>query len=295
MTYYIDLTNVSPNNYRVLRPNAFLGVGLLNGTLDYNLTPGVGVLANDWDNTNLNRLFEDSVDPTANTPLSGFGGGSSQNPPNAVANQRTSQPNLDAPTGFNTLGYGPIVYNGNGQNLASMLLGFPSLSEIPDAGIVSTAPAGSALPSTHIVRLLVDPVNSTFGDQLGGATGGGSATVATLEVSLRYGATATTIGTPIATLPLPNGNPLDIVRNTTPLGSGRLGTEFTYEFTVPSALDYSNLGSRRFQNVNIFINQIAGNAGGNNRRSFPRIWGVELYVNTLLINPYEPQNRGYLI
>jgi len=70
-------------------------------------------------------------------------------------------------------------------------------------------------------------------------------------------------------------------------------TVFEIPFQIPQG-SLSAVGGRRYPNLELYIEQVAGNSGGQANRSFPRFNAIEIYLNVLDIDPYDFQNRGYL-
>lgn len=283
MSYYIDLSGTGTNSYRVLRPNAILGVnnGVTPGTNNINVGGGVGSIDDDFGATNAGVLLDASNfggDPETDTPITAATGGTSF---------RLPQMNLDTVTNFNNNGANDFLeYSGNGSALAELWLGFESLVEttVPGPGIADTS-----ANNTSILRFAYDIVDRNGLDQT-------RTQANTVDIEARIYSNGTLIAGPLGPYsynpPITN-NPIGASSNNT-LGNGRLALLVDVEFTIPP-VSFAGLGSRRIQNLEVLLTQTNGSGGAQQNRAFPRFWAVELYANTLLINPYEPQQRAYFL
>jgi len=261
MAYFLDLTNVSDNNYRIVKPNAILNSGIVNGTFDFDITGGAAAVDDTFPST-----FVQSGTP-ATTELQATTGLEAGN---------TLTTGLFNRSEFVGTTFDPatIPYNGNGQAMPLITFDFENLAEIP------TAQGGAAYldestGARHILRLALQNNNIST-----------AANINSIDFTCfaRYGSSLVNefqIGP--ANITLPN-------RNT-------VGTDisvFDIPFTIPVA-DITTVGGRRAGNLNVFVQQTAGNTAGSARRAFLIVHAVEVYLNVLNISPYEEQHRGFVV
>jgi len=116
MAYYLDLSGVGNNNFRIVKPSSFLNIGLVGGTINLDLTPGVSALGESWTGTGAGGvLVEDPTDPVNNLPSS------------LVLGTNRTTISTGMTTNFDN---NSISYNGNGQDLASLHVDFENLDAI---------------------------------------------------------------------------------------------------------------------------------------------------------------------
>lgn len=261
MAYFLDLTNVSDNNYRVVKPNAILNNGVINGTLDFDVTGGTAAVDDTFPST-----FVQSGTP-ATTELQATTG---------IEAGNTLTTGLFNRSEFVGTTFDPatIPYNGNGQELPEIHFDFENLVEIPSAQ-GGAAYLDESTSARHILRLAlqnnnvstagnINSINFTcFGRYSGSLTNSFQIGPTNITVPNRA-----TVGTNISVFDIP--------------------------FTIPVA-QITAAGGRRAGNLNIFLQQTSGNTGGSGRRAFLIIHAAEIYLNVLDIAPYEEQHRGFVV
>ncbi len=262
MAYYLDLSGVGNNNFRIVKPSSFLNIGLVGGTINLDLTPGVSALGESWTGTGAGGvLVEDPTDPVNNLPSS------------LVLGTNRTTISTGMTTNFDN---NSILYNGNGQDLASLHVDFENLD-----AIASPAFGDQSTNNTHILRIACDPVDRQGLPQQGTA---GNIDQVEFIANLRYSGVDGVILTS-------TGN-LIVARDADQVMNDRQ-TVFEIPFQIPQG-SLSAVGGRRYPNLELYIEQVAGNSGGQANRSFPRFNAIEIYLNVLDIDPYDFQNRGYL-
>lgn len=261
MAYFLDLTNVSDNNYRVVKPNAILNIGNAIGTLDFNTAGGTAAIDDTFPSTFVQSGTPATVELQATTGLE-------------AGNTLTT--GLFNRSEFIGTTFDPatIPYNGNGQELPEIHLDFENLAEIP------TAQGGAAYldesaNARHILRLALQNNNTSTAGNINSIN---------FNTFGRYsGALANQFQIGPANMTVPN--------------RATVGTNisvFDIPFTIPVA-QVTAAGGRRAGNLNIFLQQTSGNTGGSGRRAFLIIHAVEIYLNVLNISPYEEQHRGFVV
>lgn len=263
MAYYLDLTGASDNNYRILKPNTVLNSNVTGGTI--NLGGALSDIQEDFTGTgNFGALVESgtplTVDPIGGTGTNTFNRVSQSNPPTF-------------PQGQSNFSNNAITYNGNGQDLASLHVGFESLLEIP-----TLAFADQSTTQRSIMRVALD---STDRDGIPNAA---NSNAMDFRIDIRYSSQGLTNVQNLYVGSYPaNGN--------TTINTRALLVETS--FTIPPLDIANNLGGRRAPDIEVSIAQTSGNTGGSARRNFLRLHAVELYLNVLDIDPYDYRSRTY--
>ena len=263
MAYYLDLTGASDNNYRILKPNTALNQNVTGGTINFG-----GALSDIQENFtgtgNFGALVESGT-PLTVDPI----GGSGTNTFNRLS--QSDPPTF--PQGQSNFSNNAITYNGNGQDLPSLHVGFESLLEIP-----SLAFADQSTTQRSIMRVAVDSTDRN------GLPNAGNTNAVGFRIDIRY-----------STQGLTNVQNL-FVGNYQANANTTINTRAALveaSFTIPPLDIANNLGGRRAPNIEVAITQTSGNTGGTARRNFLRIHAVELYLNTLDIDPYDYRSRTY--
>lgn len=263
MAYYLDLTGASDNNYRILKPNTALNQNVTGGTINFG-----GALSDIQENFtgtgNFGALVESGT-PLTVDPI----GGSGTNTFNRLS--QSDPPTF--PQGQSNFSNNAITYNGNGQDLPSLHVGFESLLEIP-----SLAFADQSTTQRSIMRVALDSTDRN------GVPNAGNTNAVGFRIDIRYSTQGLTNVQNLFVGSYPaNGN--------TTINTRAALVEAS--FTIPPLDIANNLGGRRAPNIEVAITQTSGNTGGTARRNFLRIHAVELYLNTLDIDPYDYRSRTY--